>query len=87
MTTAEEYTVVWNGSRDGPRGGLLLDYELSRDRERRERKAAEKPPTLALSRRPPWERAGLSRSTYYRRRAAAPGSEGGSVYGRGRGGG
>ena len=37
---AEEYTVVWNGSRDGPRGGLLLDYELPRERERRERKAA-----------------------------------------------
>ena len=42
----EEYTVVWNGSRTGPGRGLLLDYELPRERERR---TGEKRPTLDVS--------------------------------------
>ena len=64
----EEYTVVWNGSRTGPGRGTLLDYTLPHERAAREPPG--KRPTLDVS-RPPWERAGLSRSTYYRRRAAA----------------
>ena len=65
MTAQPEYAVVWNGSHRG------RDADLFSPIDGPPCPPAKRPARDTSDRRPPWERAGLARSTYYRRRAAS----------------